>query len=891
VNGVLGRLRAYPGLWILLAALALLAGLLAAGMPRLANEFTDRGLRGDVAPLPHGVRDIAYRSDPRLELAPEPALAMLPAIEADLPRPLPGLIADRWASGQVGPKELVTSGPGRFAALCRPEVQIRARTGLADAVRLTAGRLPGPGGRTAEVALTREAATAAEVGVGDQLVVSGPTGELPVRIAGVVEPLDPAAPFWDDQRLEQTVCGGGPLGEATPTIRITLLTDVGGLRRAGKVGPIAYRWRYRLDTERLTAADLPALNGALLTARLTPPQPGLVLETGLGPVLATFATELHGARATLAVVQAGLLATLAGLIVLAALLMVDRRRAEFALLRARGATALRVGLRTGAEAALVVPVAVAAGWGISVLLPGRPAGAEPVLVATLLLLAGLAAPVLAARARGEGGRARLRPSPRRLTAEAFVVVIAVLGVVLVRRRGLTGSVDPFLVLVPVLLATGAALVAVHLLPWPLRQVGRLTARGRGAVAFLGVARAGRGAAVHIGPLAILVIAIATGVFTAAVSGTVGGARDRATDQQIAADAAVTGFGFAPDTDRLLTAVPGVTGAAPLVSTPGAPITASGGRRTQAQLIVVDGAAAGRVMSRSHVAARLPAALSAPPAGGPVPVVVSPEIAAEIGGGGVLTVQGRRYDIRVAAVLSSVPGLEVGARRFIAVSWQALPVPAGQPLVPTRYLLSGDDFDPAAVRRAADAGQREYYLALLQRTINPGATEVTDAQLPRRAEVTTWVRQRQALQDSGANAVLSFSFTAGAVGAAILALLAVGLTVLADAPGRGRTLSRLRTMGFSARQGRSLLIYELVPLIGVAVLAGGVVGVLLPRLLGPALGLDAFTAGLPAGTRVSPWLPLAALLLVVVAVAVAVTMESLVNRRMRLGEVLRLGEEN
>jgi putative ABC transport system permease protein len=196
-----------------------------------------------------------------------------------------------------------------------------------------------------------------------------------------------------------------------------------------------------------------------------------------------------------------------------------------------------------------------------------------------------------------------------------------------------------------------------------------------------------------------------------------------------------------------------------------------------------------------------------------------------------------------------------------------------------------------VRQAADAGQREYYLGLLQRTIDRDATEVTDAQLPRRAEVTTWAQHRRALQDSGANSVLSFTFTAGAAGAAVLALLAVALSVLADAPGRGRTLSRLRTMGLSTRQGRRLLVYELVPLIGVAVLAGGLVGVALPGLLGPALGLDAFTAGLPAGTRVSPWLPVAALLLVVAALAVAVTVESLVNRRMRLGEVLRLGEEN
>lgn len=887
MSAVLRRLRAYPGHWALLAALALVAGLLAAGLPRLAAEFTDRGLRGDVARLPHALRDITYRGDPRLSTAPAVALAQLPGIGADLPGPLPGLIGGSWASGQVGPRTLDATGPGLFAGACVPQVRIRTQTGLDRAVRLAAGRLPRSGAAT-EAVLSQEAAAVAKLGVGDRLAVTGPAGGLAVTVVGVVTPVDPAGPFWDDQRLESVSC---PRQDDGMTVRITLLTDADGLRRAGELAPILYEWRYRLDTARLRAADVPELSAALRTARLDPPRQDIVFSSGLGDQLAEFAREVRGVRALLAIVQAGLLATLSGLIVLAALLMVDRRRAELTLLRARGGSTLRVGLRTLAEALLVVPVAVAAGWGVSVLLPGQPAGSEPLVLTALLLLAVLTTPVLAARARGEHGRASLRASARRLTAEGFVLVVAVLGVLLVRRRGLTGTVDPYLVLVPVLLAAGAALVAVHVLPWPLRQVGRVAARGRGAVPFLGLARAGRGAAVTVGPLAILVVAIATGVFTAAVSGTVDGARDRATDQRVGADAAVLGFGFAPGTGRLLTAVPGVTGAAPMLVAAGTPAVATAGRRLQAQLLVVDGAEAGRVMARSDVDVRMPAALSAAPDGGPVPVVVSPAVAAELGGGGALTVQGRSYRIRVAAVADSVPGLDAGTRRFIAVGWQALAVPPAQPLVPTRYLLSGTGFDPAAVRAAADAGQREYYLGLLQRTINRDATEVSDAQLPRRAEVTTWAQHRRSLQDSGVNAVLSFTFTAGAAGAAVLALLAVALSVLADAPGRGRTLSRLRTMGLSPQQGRRLLIYELVPLIGVAVLAGGLVGVLLPRLLGPALGLETFTAGAAAGTRVSPWLPLAALLLVAAALALAVTVESLVNRRMRLGEALRLGEEN
>ena len=117
---------------------------------------------------------------------------------------------------------------------------------------------------------------------------------------------------------------------------------------------------------------------------------------------------------------------------------------------------------------------------------------------------------------------RQRPSARRLTAEVSVLGVAALGVFLLRRRGLApdGGVDPYLVSVPVLLAIGTALIALRVLPWPLRLVGRIAARARGAVLFLGLARAGRGAPVTIGPLAVLVIAITTGVFSGVVASTI-----------------------------------------------------------------------------------------------------------------------------------------------------------------------------------------------------------------------------------------------------------------------------------------------------------------------------------------------------------------------------------
>jgi putative ABC transport system permease protein len=201
----------------------------------------------------------------------------------------------------------------------------------------------------------------------------------------------------------------------------------------------------------------------------------------------------------------------------------------------------------------------------------------------------------------------------------------------------------------------------------------------------------------------------------------------------------------------------------------------------------------------------------------------------------------------------------------------------------RFAVAGAGADPEALRRAGAEGQREYVASAT------GAPP-PDWKMPP-TTVLTWAGQRESLERSGVNRVLSFTFVAGTAGAVLLAVVTVGFAVLAGAAARGSALSRLRTLGLSALQGRSLLLYELVPLIGVAVLAGGLVGVVLPRLIGPALGLSGFTAGVAAGSRADPVLLAAVSATVVVAAGVALLVENAANRRMRLGEALRLGEEN
>ena len=896
MTATLHRVRAFAGQLALLAALAVVAALLVTGVPRVANGYTDAGLRADLAGLPYTVRDLTLTGPP----APSPDLVanrlavdggeQLDAYRARLPAPIPGLVGGQWYTARLGPAGVDTGGNvAPFQGACPPSLSVRRLSGADRAIRVVEGRAPASAG-VVEAMLPRPAATALGVRTGATFTLTGLLGPAPVRVVGVFEQLDPAAPMWAGMAVTQTACPNRAEGVR---VQAGLLTDAPGIRLAAvRTGELVTEWRYRLDETKLTAADVPALATAVAAARRDPPRQ-THLVTGLDATLARYAAQQDAVAALLAVVQAGVIATLLGLLLLAAALVVEQRRAEFALIRARGGGVTTVAGRLLAETALVAPAAVLAGWLAGGALPGRPAphGWLPLLV--VAGTATLTAPVLAAVAQRHpaftGRRrdlARTRRSVRRLVGEMFVVLLAALGVVLVRRRGLEAAdgVDPYLAAVPGLLAVAVALIVLRVLPWPLRLAGRMATRARGAVPFLGLAGAGRGSVTHLTPLAVLVVAVATGVFTGAVTATIRDARDRAADHAVPGDALITGTGFSAGTAQRLATVPGVTAVAPMWSGSSSPLDAREPNLELIRVHVVDGPAADRVLRRSSNRLRLPAALTRPGgAADTVPALVSPDLAGEFAAGGAVDVQGNRYDFRIAAVNAEVPGIDVGARRFVVLPAQALPVPAGQALRFNRFTIAGPGADPEALRRVGDAGQREHMTGAAGQP--PAAWRVPPTTVTMRAAY------RASLENGGVNRVLSFTFAAGAAGSVVLAVLTVGFAVLAGAPARGVVLSRLRTLGLSAAQGRRLLIYELVPLLGVAVLAGGLVGVALPRLIGPALGLAGFTAGVAARSRLDPPLLAAVPAAVLLAIGAALLVESAVNRRMRLGEALRLGEEN
>ncbi|SCL47802.1 ABC transporter permease [Micromonospora peucetia] len=894
------RVRAYGGQFLLLAALTLVATLVISGVPRLVNGHAQQGLEAHLATVAPQQRDVTYSSGSLA--ATDNGTSLLAAhqnelvtLEAGMPPVVRRMVEQRWFSGETAVGRV--RGPDLAAKNLLVDLGLRSVTGIEEAGTLVEGRWPAdaPKGQPVQVTLAADVAGKLNLRVGSRLTLTPPGPATPdaplpvqVTVVGLFQPRDGADGFWDG--LPPLLRIGEPEGDGEPFIAVGVVDGTALNRQAVAGWPLTFSWRYRLGADGIDVRELDQVIDGL--QQMTRETAGRNVVQGLDIPLRAFSAEVASARTVLGVIAAGVLATLTGLVVLAAGLLARRRRAEFTLLRARGGAATASAGRSLAEALLVVPPAAALGWLIGNLAPGVSgqtgwfAVAATVLVVSVLPVATLAASTGAA---GRRDLVRVRPSARRLTVEAGLLLLAGLAVVLLRRRGLTpGEVDPLLVSVPVLLAVAAAVVAMRVYPWPLRLVSRLAARARGSVAFLGTARAGR--SVVAVPLVVVVLAIATAAFCAVTAAGIEASRDRAASRVVPGDALIQGDRIAADTGAELERLPGVRAATPVLYEAGQRLAKDAiGTDTRlggVTVLLVDGPALARMVREADVDVAVPAALRTPVGdAGPLPAVVSPAVAAELADAGLdgsafVPVQGQRYEFRVAERVENFPLLRADSSRFVILPWQSLPR-RDYAAVPTGFLVVGDKLDAEALRGVGDAGQSRF---------QTGGTVVA-RERPRGVEVLTFADTRRQLGEGGANGVLAFGFVAGAAGGTALGLLAIAFTVLAGARERGQVLSRLRTLGLSRRQWRGLLVVELAPLVGVSVVTGALVGTALPLLLTPVLGLSAFTDGVEVRVAFEPGLAAGVVALGAVALGFAVAVEALNNRRMRLGEVLRLGEES
>jgi putative ABC transport system permease protein len=793
-----------------------------------------------------------------------------------------------WTS--LSTVSLTTAGAAQRAyyGATPPLFQLVYRDALRNHARLQSGNWPTAaiqqrGTTTLQAVVTPAMAARFELRIGSRLGV-GPGVYLVVT--GIVSPAAPGSAFWTEfaslltptftaTKFSGYWTGGAFIGSGETTALVSSNTSASD----------QVTWVFPLNLGAVGAGQASALVQDISNAAskaesmITAPDGtsvGLAVNSGITPVVTSFVTAENAVAGILSLLFVSL--TVLGVVVLllCTQLVADRRRDEFAIMRARGATRWQLGLLVLRGGLLtVLPSAVIAVLLAILLTPG---GGSPLAwwlagVTTLTALTGPA--VLAARRVPAARRGRNRSAAaarrvriaRRLVVELTLTGMAVAGLVVLRQQGLSsaGSVNALASAGPVLVAVPAAIIMVRLCPLVLGWLQRLARRGRGLVAYMGLARGAERAAGSLLPVFALVLALAVVTFGGTVRAAVNRGEQAAAWQLAGGDAMVGSptetIAVTPAAQRAIAAVRGVQRVAAVEEQVGlVGLYAQGGSSFNAA--VVDPAQYAALLARTP-APPFPARALARPAqpSSVVPVLASPDAAASLReAGGVATINGTEFHVSVRGLLASTPAAPSGAPFVVLPVWA---VPSPPP--PNMVLLSGPHIDRAALT------------AVVARTAP--AVPVTF---------------RLVVQASLAAAPLPGSayeaYAQGSAAAAIFSLIVVLISLLLGARARELTDARLATMGVDAWQARRVGIVEAVPFI-LAAAAGGVVSaaVLVP-LIGPSLDLSVFTET-PGSVHLAPdvlTLAIGSAALVVLALA-AMVGQAAVGQRRGVGRALRVGE--
>jgi putative ABC transport system permease protein len=914
------RLRLEPGAPLALVALVGLTCFLFAALPRLFNSFADDGLRYEVAravPLARNVHTLEWgrfarsgRSDPLQAVSDRAARS-----QQTLPTSLQDLIGSRTFVVRSPRYALQPDGdairdvPGLFRY-----VTIRAQSGVRPHLEIVAGRLPRDSsvrvrapmpapvygsralGRSTtkevpliEIALSTSTARSLRLRLGDRAVFTpdlddvsvqrAPLGEqlpLAVEVVGLFTVEDPQSSFWfGDWTLDTPEVRVSQDLEQTWVYAHALVSSRGyaEMLAATRPLPLAYEYRYFVEAAQMDAGELGRLMDDVTALDARYAGVGVLerrVETALTSVLNGYRRARSQAETLLAVAAIGLLACALANVGLLGALWYDRRRQEIALARTRGASSRHVLAAQAAEGFLLAAPAGLAGWALAVLAIGARGSSMSawfalaiVAAAVALLVAAVAGPArrpLAPLSRED--IVLVRPSTRRLVIEGLVAVAAVLGVFLLRRRGLEASIgegtfDPYLAGVPVLLALAGGIVALRLYPLPVGAAARFARRGRGFALHLGLSRAARQPDFSAAPLLVLLLALAIAAFSSVILTTLEAGQDRTGLRAIGAELRVD----APEDEslppRLMSRLQSI-GAVARAYVQDAGFREGSGS-APSLLLALDLAAYERVVSGSPGAVGIPRELLAPP---PIPGVVPALVSTGWPGGGFFPIEVPHGRVSFVAVAerASFPGVP-SETPFAVVPLGALEK-AGEPLPANRLYVRGAS--AAAVRQAV-------------------AEEAPRAAIGSRAAVVAGLRASP-LVDSALR-----GFRGAIVLAALYAGLAVALMALVAGRSRARDLALVRTMGSSPRDALVLAAAELTPFVAAALVLGIGLGIAMPYLIAPGLDVSFYT-GDTSNPIVIPWLAAAALAVgLVVLVGAAVLLVGLRARRARLDRVLRIGE--
>lgn len=790
---------AHRGALGLLAGLVLSASLLVSAVPRALEASFDAGVREVLtksSPIAKAL-EVGWRGkfgESVAEVTASDALwrGMLPAAVREVADPEPLV---RFST--VDPMR-IDGRPGHLLFL-------RWVDSVDTRIRYVRGTPPGPRrDNRFQIALSAAVAAELKIEVGDTLRF----GEYTAQVTGIFEPLNPTAAVWT-HNPQLTSVYKMRSRDGDDEMWVTGLTHGASLSKAEF--SLAYAWTIPVDPAKLTTRNAEAVLSGISAFKRQIKDAGASIMTSLDLSLSWYLKLLSTTRALISILLGGLAVVGLGTIALAVRLLADRMRAHLALMRARGASLPRITAATGTVTALAAGPAAAAGYVGGSLVPGPatpPVHLGPPLLALAAVVFTCVWTALAHRQPPREQRddiAAARPSPRRIALEALVITLGLIGVYLLRARGL-GTGDPLVVLAPPMLALAAGLVIIRVYPLPLRSLVRLAAGRRGASPYLGLAMAARSSTGAALPVLTLLPALAIGAYGMATADGLVTARQLAAWQSVGAEIRVEREeGIPPDlVERIRRAVDaGGSHGRDIVPAAIGHVTAEVGYGgIPAIVAAIDLDAYRRLLQGTPLAGSIPAPPTAGTAGTGTTTATPALVSTDLAGMPSFEIDWpERLTVATRGVISSLPGVSTGDAALIVI-------PA-MPEHTNRLFMSGD---ATAVRAVAPPGT-------LVTTLEEAADQIPGA--PLASALVTGLR-------TVALALVCY------------ALIAAAIAFVARGPERSRTLRLLGTLGLTTGQARVLTVLEVTPLLLLTTCAGVALGIGLPQLLGPAIELSAFT---------------------------------------------------
>lgn len=766
----------------------------------------------------------------------------------------------------------------------RAKLEVMYRSALARYSRVVTGHLPvgtsiAGGRQIVQVAVTQPTAARFGLRVGSRLTAGR---DMQIQVTGIIQPEHLDTGFWNENpgTVQPLLMPGSAAGSSYYIGAV--FTGPGAVAQLATLLNPEYMqvsWVLPVRLNRLTADQagslLSSINGMTSTGLVIPGAAAgaapVTTVSQLPGILGSFIAEDRAVAPLLGLMYVGLAVTGAVVVLLSAWLVAERRYAEFALIRARGAGLWDIAWRTLRASGAVAVVAAVAAAAVAVRLTPAQGSQLGWWLAGLTAAVTLAGPVLISVARhrapgrATGGHARQagprRAATRRIVFEAGLILVTIGGLVVLRIQGLSaGGMNLFPSAAPVLIAVPAAIIVLRCYPAVARALARVAGRSRGVVGFVGLARATRTAAGATLPAFALVLVLGMIAFSAMVASAVTRGQVAASWREVGADAVVEAPAngvITPAVQHEIASVPGVASTATAVTEAGS----LGSSGSELQAVFVNPARYAAVVDQAPGAAFPQAALSSSAPGGAFPAAATPA-ATQLAGRAptVLDLDNQTVTFRVAGQIGGVPGLAKGALVVLP-----LRVLGENTQDPDLMLISGPHLDTQRLRAVVARGVPGGSLTLRSTAL----AALTGAPIPRAAQTT---------------------LVQGAVTAAGFGALVLLLSLVLGARSRDMTLARLATMGLRQDQAQLLVAVETLPQI-VAVAIGGVAcAAALAPLVGPSMDLSAFTGPGPSAVVVPDLAVLAASAAgLVLAALLALAAQAAVTYRRGSAGPLRIAE--